>query len=587
MDKTIIRKIKRQMTLKADEKADMRAYNDICEMRWDGIPDLVDKEWYVEFKDPTGRDMIQQAVNIYATHNPKWEVMPIGMGEIDEAEKKERWFEWQMQIANSHGEEAPFPKMLTHSTKFNMICVQLDYRPYWDKSEDAKKYPFCIKPYEPTIIYDEYGSYDEPLWVAVVNNIHAVDVIEFWSEYSEGDARVKSSIDRVEALVKEDPEQRMMYIDYTDNKKRWVYCYPVPSDVIDESLGEDFKRDIIDIMDKKNALGFINWAIARGEGDALLSPLHKGNLWMNINRSETLKRSIAFRRAFYPLFIEEGLGGTQMDYSGDQDIAKVPTNTKLTPILPPPLDPAFNELSAQDRAMMTRSVGMDNMGGFDASNVQFATINAIIQLRLSILEPYKRTFEKACRRIATLMPKWLEATKDTVTSYRTSTSKPDVLMRGEELSFSSEDFIEGKFFVDCTVLPNNPTDRMQRVNEYSLLKQNNFPVPDSEYVERFGFGSPEVLLSRYEDQQLASATLQAKIKEIIGEADVKIAALQAKAQFEIQAQAQQGQAPPEKNPTQPATTNAQGQGFDAARGGEAPMTPSPEMTQTALRGMSQ
>lgn len=582
MDKVILRKIKRQMKLKESEKAAMRAYNDICNMKWDGITTLKDREWYVEFKDPTGRDMIQQAVNIYATHNPKWEVMPIGEGEIDESERKERWYEWHMRLVNSHGEEAPFPKMLTHSTKYNMIAAQLDFRPYWDKSEDAKAYPFCVKVYEPTIVYDEFGSYDEPNWVSVVNNVPAVDVIEFWTEYAEHDGIVSAAITKLESLVKDEPNQRVMYVDYTDKKKRWVYCYPVSTDKIDDELGEE-NHDIITIMDKKNALGFINWAIARGEGDALLSPLHFGNLWMNINRSETIKRSIAFRRAFYPLFIEEGIGEAQVDYSGDQDKLKVPVNTKVTPVTPPALDAAFNELSAQDRAMMTRSVGMDNIGSLDASNVQFATINAIIQLRLSILEPYKRTFEKACRRLAILMVKWIKAADETVSGYRTTTTKTNELVRGEEISMSPGDFIEGRFYVDCTIMPNNPTDRMQRINEYTMLKQNGFPVPDDEFVERLDFGAPEVLRSRFEDQQIDNAVLQSAVREIIGEAELKL--LQLKQQLQMESMPQ-GQANPESTPTQPVTQNARGQGFNAAQGGEAPMTPSPQMTQTALRGMS-
>ena len=85
MDK-VIGKISRQWTQDAQIREDCQGYDDIVAMKWAGIPNLKNEDYYVEFRDSTGRDIIQQAVNIYSTDKPKWEVLPRGLGDIDTAE---------------------------------------------------------------------------------------------------------------------------------------------------------------------------------------------------------------------------------------------------------------------------------------------------------------------------------------------------------------------------------------------------------------------------------------------------------------------------------------------------------------------
>jgi len=69
-----------------------------------------------------------------------------------------------------------------------------------------------------------------------------------------------------------------------------------------------------------------------------------------------------------------------------------------------------------------------------------------------------------------------------------------------DLSMSAEDFMDYKFFVECTVLPNNPTDKLQRMNIISMIKQVKLPIPDRELIEGMGFGNPEWLREKYEEQ---------------------------------------------------------------------------------------
>jgi len=596
--KKIINRIYRQRALMAAEFDDMSAYDDIVAMKWDGIPNLKDEDYYVEYIDTTGRDIVQQAVNIYSTQRPKWDVLPRGIGDIDTAEEFERVIEWYMWKAAQMGRKRFHSEALINACKYNKVAAQLEW---------TNDYSFCVKVYHPATVVYEYGS--KLQWVATVNNVTAVSIIEHWSDYAKpnwfekltkGD-EIGSALKKIQNLVDEDSEQRMMYIDYTDDKKRFTYCYPVNDDTMDEKLGYDddgnIITDIITIQDKENSLGFINWAIAEGEGDPLLSPLLKGKYYDNINDTETLKRTVAFRRAFYPMFLQQGRedADAEIDFSGAQVVMKSPTGATITPIIPPPLDQAFNELSAQDRNALINSIGIAPTATLQASNIQHSTLQDQIKLRLAQLEPYKRITEQVFVQIAYLMFKWAKK-KEKILKGQVLYAK-EQYERGSEISIDPEQINLDALYIECRILPNNDNDKLQITNQIAMLKQSGIPIPDDEYVEMLYMGSPDVLREKYEKQELRNAALQAKLKEIVSEVDIqlqqKMAVFNAQLQQQMQAaqmQMQSVQQPPMPNNMQgqqapqqgmplPSDGMTQGMGMDAAMGGMPPQEANSEITQ--------
>lgn len=608
LDKTLINRIYRQYTLAENEFEDFQKYDDIVAMKYGGIPNLKDEDYYVEFVDTTGRDIVQQAVNIYSTQRPKWDVLPRGLGDVDTAEEFERVIEWYMWKAAQMGRKRFHSEALIQACKYNKVCAQLELV----KEED--KYSFFVKIYHPSTVVYEYGH--KLQWAAVINNVTAVSIIEHWSGYAkEGWAEKVESGDsigkglrKILELVDADPEQRMMYVDYTDDKRRYTYCFPVGDERIDDSFGYDDdgkeKSDIIVIQDKANELGFINWAIAEGEGDPLLSPMVKGNYYNNINDTESLKRTIAFRRAFYPMFIQNGRedADAEIDMSGAQVVIKSPTGASLQPIMPPPLDPAFNELSAQDRNLMTSSIGISSSASLMASNIQHSTLQEQIKLRLAQLEPYKRITEQAFVQIAYLMFKWAKKKEIILRGqvlYTSSSAAADKgnYEEGSEISINPEQINLAALYIECKILPNNDNDKLQITNQIAMLKQSGIAIPDDEFMEMLYMGSPDILRARYEKQEIRNAALQAKLKEIVAEVDMTMqmkmkefdAQLQAKMQADMQAQQQppqqmpqgapQGQVPPQQGMPMPSDAMTQGQGMNAAQGGMPPQQANPEITQ--------
>lgn len=609
MQTKLISKIKRQRTLSCDEKEDMLAYDHIKTMKWEGIPTLRDKAWYVEFKDPTGRNLIQQAINLYATHRPKWDVLPIGPNDEERAKRIENIAEWYMKLANDSGRKYPLSEALTSSTTYNKICGQIE----WDNDY------FCIKNYNPQTVEYEYGN--KLLWVAVVENVTAVSILEHWGKFGEEsrtesarnkkaggiyDAdKIKASLQKIQKLVDDDEEQRMVYVDYTDDNQRFVYCYPASDDRVDDELGVSDDGEYVDglvvIQDKANSLGFINWAIAEGEGDPLLAPLHKADLWLNTNRSETIKRSIAYRNSFFTMFIEEGAGeDVEYDFSGDFPSLRVPPGKRITQTQQLQLDPVFNELSAQDRSLMTSSAGISETSNLQAANVQFATINALIQLRQAQTEPYKRTFEKYAKQLVRLMFRYAKKKNITLLGRKMERvpGRPTE-MRGAEVSLRPEEMVLDKLYIECELLPNNSTDMMQRVNSFMTMRQGGAPLAWSEIFERLGMEG-QMSMSKFEDEEIARSVLetfkakmmqdlqlegeQARMQMQAELQQQQMAQQQEAEQMQMQQQAQieqQGQVAAQQGLNQPIQQMAQGQGFNAAMGGGAPQAASPELTQTA------
>lgn len=619
MKDEIIGKMSRQFTLTEDEREDFCGYDDIVAMKVKPIPNLSDEDYYVQFVDTTGRDIVQQAVNIYSTQKPKWDVLPIGQGDVKKAEKMERVIEWYLDKASQMGRKRFHSEALINACKYNRVCAQLE----WEKDDD-KQYYFCVKIYHPSSILFEYGS--KLQWVGVYTNVTAVSIIEHWRSYAEEPAtsgarskkngsiynadKINAALKKIEKLIEDDEEQRMMYVDYTDDKTRYTYCYKVSDDKVDDTFGCDddgnMTDDVIVIQDKENKLGFINWAIAEGEGDPLLAPMLKANLYENLNDSETILRTKALMTAFEPMFLQEGRedADAEIDYSGGQTVIKAPTGARMTKLAQTPLDPGFSELAGRDRNIMTNSIGIGQTASLQISNVQHATLQDQIKLRLAQLEPYKRITEQAFIQIAYLIFKWAKKNDEVLTGIRLY-SKGKGLLKGSDIIIKPSDINMNTLHITCNILANNENDKLQMVNQISMLMQSGIPVPTKEFVEQLYIGNPEVLKSEYQMEKIEEAALEAKRQAIINETQMdmqkQMAEFQAelemktnmamqKMQMDMQAQAmgqqqqmamqqQPGAQAPQQSMPMPSDQQMQGPGFNAGQGGMPPQEAAPGLTQ--------
>ena len=583
MDDKILNRISRRYTLDKTRNDEFSAYDNMVDMVYELPKGLKDRSDVVQYIDPGAHDAEKVAANIYDTYSPKWDIIPRGPDDADGAERLERWLEWQMLRANQHGETEPFREMMIHSLRYSMVSAQLDYLPYWlpkdrkqwnKQQKDAmKKGPFCVIVHHPSNVHYEMGAYGLR-WVSTVSVVPAANVIDHWNAYvseTPDGKKVKSAIAEIEKLLEDDEEAEVTFVDYTDHEKRYVACWHNDTSSVDFDtiFDENNPVDVIEIVNAKNDLPFINWTVSVGSSDSLLATLHKGNLWKNTNDSETIKRTSAYRRAFYPLFIEEGVGEeSETDFSGMVDKIVVPPSRRLTPIMPPPLDPAFNELSAQDRATMSATTSTQNLTNMGSgTNVQFATIQAIIQVNLSQLVSYKRTVEKALRDLGNIAFQWVSASGDSVMAMRSATMDAQ-RVAGEQIFVGPNDFDEEFLFIDVDLTANTPTDKLQQVNMVAQLTQIGAPIPWAEHMEKLGYENPEALYGQWEDEQVRRIALQNFGKQLDAQLQMQMQQAQQQAQMQQQQQAQQ-------QPQQPPGMFPEGQANDPNMGGSSPYESAP------------
>jgi hypothetical protein len=611
MDEKALGKIRRKLTLDSDYMDDCASYDAIEAMEWELPPGLNAHEWVRKRVSTDGHDILKTATNLFDVHNPKWQILPRGPEDADGAEEIERWLEWHMQLANRHGDQEPFRVMLKHSTKYNRIAVQLDYLPYWysdKKSEDYKDAvanPFCIKVHNPANVHYEMGAYGLR-WVAVVSNLPAADAIDHWDSYQSdktyGD-KIKSAIGKIETLLDDDQEARVIYVDYTDKDKRWCFCYPYQGTDIDTDLAVP-EDDFIEFVDGENKLGFINWAVSAGTSDPLLFSLHHGGLWENQNFLDTIADSLIIRRGFFPLMKHKSVSGKNMDidYTGSEAVVELNAadGEEAEVLQPPPLDPGVRELmdrNSQKAASATGLKGLQNMNV--TGNVQFAAVNAMIQISKSTLDPYIRNFEKVAVELARLAFLWVKKNGDTITGYRTKSKNPEMKkVAGQKINIGPDDFDPKTMVVQCELLSITPSDELQRMNVFSQAVQLGLPISKGDIVERMGWGEADVMKQEWMKEQIEGMALamfqktqDMQLQMKMQEAQMAMQMQAQQAQMQQQQAAMQGQTPAPQGPGGMVPPEQMG-GGGAMPGGDMnnpngalpPAMSAPSMTRTATQG---
>ena len=504
-----------------------------------------------------------------------------------------------MKRANQIGDKSPFRQALHSSGKYSRVILQVDYLPYWlpdkkkwtpEQKAAAKAGPFCITVHNPRNVYYEMGKYGLK-WVASVTKLYGQEIINHWSVYSgEGDEgkKVKAAIKKIEKDIEEDDEVCYIHVDYISYKKRSVACFKAESLEQFEDMAPD--ADQISLVDTENKLGFINWAVVVGDSDPLLHSMHISGSWENQNLIDTLTDSLVLRRAFFPILKHTSMGGTKeldINYDGSQDTVELTQGEDAQVLQPPPIDPAISQLAAVNTDRISQNLGIRNLQSMQMSgNVQFSTMNAYIQLQMAALEPYKRTTEKAWEQAAEIMFKWVEKTKHAVGAYRTKSKGEGKKAKGASVIVSPEDFEIEDLHIQCELIANTPTDKMQQVNMYSALKSAGAQIGWGELLERLGLGNPEVLKQDWMNEQLEGVALQNYVEKLKAEIQMEIQSKQMEMQNQMQQQQQMQQMEMQQAQQQmQGPQNAvipDGQMNAPAAGGLPPMMSAPGMTQNQV-----
>lgn len=611
MDKKIIEAVQKQMELDEKNQEDFAAYDDIDDVKYD-FGDMLEP-WMIPSVSTDGAVALKVLENIFQTQNPHVNVMPYLEADKGRAERLEQWFEFHLAKMGQRGGKSPLSQLTRMSGKYGRILFQVDYLPYWlpsdrNKWNDEQKQqmragPFCIDLHNPRNVYYGMGKYGLR-WAASVTNHSAEEIIDHWGVYeskTKNGKAISSAVKKIKSEAEENDELRYIVLDYTSYDKRCVYAFKTTSKGTDDFKDiEDFEdmdenSEKITILESDNKLKFLNWVVVECDTSPLLASMHKGNLYAFQTIFNTAVYSGVMRRAFPPLVKSTTVDGkgVNADYTGANPEIKLKPGEQADVMSAPPMDNALFQMNESMNSRVDSSLSVNKLASMSAGgNVQYSTVDAIINLNMNSLAPYQRAGEKALEQTCYLMLKWLEYTGDTLPALRTKTTKPEQIV-GEQIMVSPETVSADDLVV--TVSLKSKTDKMQAANRISMIKQNGFKVPDASLLEDIGYENADILASVWEDEQLRSAALQLVIEEQKSQLQLKVQ----EATMQMQMQAQQAQMAQQQaaqdpnaqgpmgqmaNPDQSMPSAPQGQGFDAGMGGDPAMMAQPGMTATQVPG---
>ena len=583
----ILKRIARTIELEEEYDEICRELDCIVGMQWTLPAELAKQDWARAHIDTSGHDAIRGGLNIFDTQTLKWDVQPITPTDADRAERLEFFLEWQFSRVNALGQ--PLRKSLQNSLMYDRCIAQVEYLPYWGGKPKNGNY-FCVTMHKNA--YFGMGKYGLD-WIAAVEVMTAFDIINHWRAYeneTDSGKKIKSVLAALEEDALEDSETEYIFIDYTDKKKRLVCFYPSESGDLDDVI-EEMSEDVVVLMDEPNDLGFISWAVGEGRKDPLLAPLAISKLWSNYNMLESFIQSGVFKNTYLPVAIETTMTGEPHDIPTD---GSVPTVTlrpgeNYQPISPAPIDPRMRELADRYRNFIQSVTSLQALSNYDIKgNLQFATLNAQVQLALSMLEPPRKNVEVMWAEVGRLMFQWIDYTGDTVSAYFKGTKGTGVnKANGYEFALSKEDFELDKIFISCELTPNTPTDRLQRMQYIAQIKQT-FPtsVPEAELIETLKIGNPQALREEREREIIRETALQVFQARAQAEVQKEMSQFQAELQAQMQQQQQQAmmEAQMQQQQAQQPQPFPQGDGASNQSGGMPAAMSNPEMSRTQMEG---
>lgn len=595
MDKKVIEAIQTAISEDESNQDDFVAYDDMDAVKYD-FGDMLE-DWMIPAISTEPMNALKILANIFDSHNPKVRITPFGEADKERADNIKWWMEYQFARINQRAGKSPLRALPHMAGKYGRVALQVDYLPYWlpknpdswskEQKAQMRNGAFCVALHNPRNVYYSMGKWGLK-WVASVTLMTPKEVVEQWSIYDE--KTIKSAVKKIETMMEEDEEFYFIQVDFTSFEKRQVALFKTTNKSISDFSDYDEDTDHIVVLDAENKLGFLNWVVVESESTPLLAGVHKGNLFAYQTVFDTIKKSGVMRRALPPLMVSTTADGkgVEVDYTGADPQAKKTPGELLEPLVMPPMDSAVFSLAQEESARMENALGVSKLAGMDASNVQYSTVNALIDLNMNNLEPYKRTSEKALEQVGYLMLKWVEFSGDSSTAYRTSKTSPDQIA-GEEIIIDGDVLGDvDNLLVKVSLI--TKSDQMQAINRISMMKQAGFRIPDAELLEEVGYDNAEIFASMWEEEQLQSAALQLLIKDLNGKKDLELQAasmqmqteqqmqmqqMQAQQQMSMEQQAQMGQM---ANPDQGLPSNVNGQGFNGAMGGTPPMMAEPGMT---------
>lgn len=580
---------------------------------WEKPAAWKDISWIRPFKTSDNANAYDASVRTLATKHPALSIMPL-LGEDTEANKEarksfnliEKGLDWHYRQAERRMDTNPTRAIVSSVLMYDEYVGQEVYLPHQQsalgaingrRSKRASQYgPFATIIHKPSTVHTLYSDY---MLEKLVQRkmVPAHQFCAFWGDLAKDLKDKITQLDKNgQQLIDEDIESNY-YID-DDVCIVWATLSGGGKDSIFKIIAPNTKQ-------ARNDLGFIPWFHGVGGSGIesaeeyrrkpLLNNIIRSGAWHNQMLFGSLMFSLAMSRAAQPVStsLTPTGEGIEIDMTEPMGDASRRPGEEYTRLPPAGIDPVVKEMFDRLSAWINTSSGTKVLQTLDyPQGSAFATVNAIIQAAVSVLDPFKQLAEQGIADSYRLKVAWLKYKKADLTFYDTNDAKSPTYGSPSTISWESLPNQED-LYMSVELKPSIPTDEMQRINAATMMARDlNFP--NARLLEMLDVTDPQQATEEWRQEQKDNATLQNEIQNL--QLENQLQQEQIKMQFQQQmsqqAQPQQGQPQPgQVQGQQPANNvasapfdSAQGQGNNAAAGGTPTNAAAPTMGREQITG---
>lgn len=455
-------------------------------------------------------DAVRAGTRVLSALTPNIKIAPLVNDEANriKANEWEQVLKWYFINASMRRRATVLSDMVMSALLYDMIAVQISYLPYQAKVErviklDSPRYkmrmrngPFVITVHNPQNVY----PIESAVGLEAVVSTKLMRTHEVYSEWGDLATGLRDTIGN-------SAETQMEWVtvfDYWDNEQRYVWGVPGQTSYMNTPNASGG----IDILSPtEHELGWIPWAVRQGgtmlfnSSEHRLNPMlysvYQSGQWETQNIAETLAISEIISYAQAPRGVVSGPtpDGVIRDFGEPGNMIWEMPGHQYRPEQPPQMDSnLFTVVDRVSNRIDKSTVARILQNADIAPNTAFSTLNLATQTALGSLKPYKHLTEVGVSDVITLMLLWIQQDGEIVSGYGA-----DANFQGQQITINPDEIDPASLYIDVSLDPDVPTDRLQRINAGRILQSMGVSVKRS--LEEAGITDPEQAIKEgYFDQ---------------------------------------------------------------------------------------
>lgn len=284
-----------------------------------------------------------------------------------------------------------------------------------------------------------------------------------------------------------------------------------------------------ELMRKPRTVSFLPWVFVDNE-EPILKQMCLAGLWENVNILRTMQFSKTVDMVAHPEMWIQTPDGTLKGVSIDNQNPNQPLVTKpgvnVQQLRPPMIDPQLATMTQTAEQEVFRTTVAQILASVEkyAGTQNFSVVNAMLSAAVAQLSLAQMCAERAETLAVTQNFRWIEETEIPMVGFRTTT-KGEGKERGQEISIKPGEFDTDYLYVSIKLRPSTVMDKQTDINN-AINKVERLGMSKKMAWDELGMENFELSSSQVTEESLYTSHIQAKMKEIMMQPDLKAAQMQ-------------------------------------------------------------